>query len=71
VSKLDLILSDIFMLSDTEKLQIVDKVLASLHPVNKGVDAAWAQEAEERVNAFTKGNIETIETKEIFEKYDT
>ena len=71
MSKLDLILSDIFMLSDTEKLQIVDKVLASLHPVNKGVDAAWAQEAEERVNAFTKGNIETIETKEIFEKYDT
>ena len=68
--KLDSILSDIFMLSDAEKLLIVDKTLTSLHPVNKGVDAAWAQEAEERVNAFTKGNIETIETKEIFEKYD-
>jgi len=70
VSKLNSILSDIATLSDTEKLQIVDKVLTSLHPVNKGVDAAWAQEAEERVNAFNEGNISTVDEKEIFEKYD-
>ncbi len=70
MSKLNSILSDIATLSDTEKLQIVDKVLTSLHPVNKGVDAAWAQEAEERVNAFNEGNISTVDEKEIFEKYD-
>ena len=66
----DKILVDILTLKAEEKLQLVEKILTSLHPVNKGVDAAWAHEAEERVTAFNDGNVHTINEKDIFEKYD-
>ena len=67
---IDKIFADILALNKDEKLKLVDQILTSLHPLNKGVDAAWAEEAEERVKAFEAGNIYEVDAQETFAKYD-
>ncbi|MCF6244977.1 MAG: addiction module protein [Sulfurovum sp.] len=66
---IDSILSDMATLSEREKLQLVDKILLSVQPINKGVDAAWSHEAEERVKAFDAENISIVEAQDVLEKY--
>ena len=66
----DKILVDALALSPKEKLQLVEQILTSLHPVNKGVDSVWAQEADERVVAFNAGNVHAVESQKVFEKYN-
>jgi hypothetical protein len=66
---LDSIYSDIATLSDVEKLQLIDKLLISMHPVNKGVEAVWENEAEERLSAFSEGRVPVIDEKNILQKY--
>ena len=67
---LDNILSDVLALNTTDKLHLVDKILTSLQPVNKGVEASWEEEAEERVTAHKQGHISDIDAQEVFAKYD-
>lgn len=65
----DKILSDISTLTSTEKLQLVDKILTSLHPINKGVDINWGKEAEKRIEAHDDEQIVAIKENEVLEKY--
>jgi len=67
---IDKILANILVLKKEEKLYLVEQILTSLHPVNKGVDAAWAEEAEERVKAFESGNVHEVNLQDAFAKYD-
>jgi len=67
---IDKILENVLALKKEEKLHLVEQILTSLHPVNKGVDAAWAEEAEERVTAFDAGNVHEVDAQETFAKYD-
>ena len=67
---IDKILVDVLTLKKEEKLHLVEQILTSLHPVNKGVDAAWAKEADERVAAFNAGNVHEVEAQDVFEKYN-
>lgn len=67
---IDKILANVLALKRDEKLQLVEQILISLHPLNKGVDATWAEEAEERVKAFEAGNIHEVDAQETFAKYD-
>ena len=66
----DKILVDVLALNSTDKLQLVDKILISLNPVNKGVEATWEEEAEERVTAHKHGHVAAIDAHEVFSKYD-
>lgn len=66
---MDEIFSDILPLSHTDKLLLVDRILASLYPANKGVEAIWKDEAEERLEAYGQGDISTADEKDIFIKY--
>lgn len=65
----DKILVDILALNSHEKVQLIDKILASLHPVNKGVDAVWEEEAKERLVAFDEGRVPTVDEKDVLLKY--
>jgi len=69
MSTTDNILVDVLALNTTDKLQLIDQILASLHPVNKGVDAVWEDEAEERLSAFDEGRVPSLDEKDVFEKY--
>ena len=42
------------------RTQLVDKLLRSLHPVQKEIDKLWAEEAEKRVEEIKSGQVKTI-----------
>ena len=69
MSMINNILSDVSTLTSSEKLQLVDKILISLSPNNKGVDIVWGNEAEERLTAKDNGDISTIDEKDLFSRY--
>jgi len=50
------------------KTQLVDKLLRSLHPVQKEIDKLWAVEAEKRVEEIKSGKVKTIPGDEVFKK---
>lgn len=64
------ILLDVLALKSEEKLALIDKVLTSLHPVNKGVDNTWSEEVDERVKTFNDGHIPATDEQDVFAKYD-
>ncbi len=66
---IDKIVSTILPLTSMQKLELVDQVLASIYPVNNGAEEIWKNEADERVEAYEKGYISTIDEKELFSKY--
>ena len=70
MSMTDKILVDVLALNSHEKIQLVEQVLASLNPSNKGVDATWAEEAEERVTAHAQGHVSAIDAQDVFAKYE-
>jgi len=55
------------------KTTLVEKILNSLHPTQKEIDALWIKEAEKRVKEIKSGKVKTIPGdkvfKEIHEKY--
>ena len=69
MSMINDILSEVSTLTSSEKLQIVDKILTSISPNNKGVNVVWGKEAEERLVAKDNGDILTIDEKDLFSKY--
>ncbi|MBI5236386.1 MAG: addiction module protein [Deltaproteobacteria bacterium] len=50
------------------RAQLVDKLLRSLHPVQKKIDELWATEAEQRVEEIKSGKVKTIPGDEVFKK---
>jgi len=69
MSIIDEIFSKVSLLSAKEKLELVDKILISLQPVNSGVDAVWDEEAKERVIAHKEGHVPTIDEETLLKKY--
>lgn len=63
------ILSDVSTLTSREKLQLIDKILTSISPNNKGVNIVWGNEAEERRIAKERGDILTVDAKDLFSRY--
>ncbi len=62
------ILQDSLSLPPTERAALIERLLASLDsPARQHIDALWAEEAEDRLEAFERGDIPTIAAKEVFE----
>ena len=56
-------------LSPEERLELVDDLLASLDEVDPAIDSLWAREAEERLAAYRRGEIEAVPLQEVLAKY--
>ena len=69
MSTIDKILSDMSSLNADEKLQLVDKVLTSFYPNNKGVEQEWERESEERIRSYEKGSLPTLNATDVLSKY--
>jgi len=52
-----------------DKLQLVEKILTSLNPIDKKIEAIWADEVEARLDAYDKGLLSTVSAKDVFAKY--
>lgn len=50
------------------KTTLVEKILNSLHPSQKEIDALWAKEAEKRVKEIKTGKVKTITGDKVFKE---
>ncbi|CAA6804285.1 MAG: Unknown protein [uncultured Sulfurovum sp.] len=69
MSNIDKILLEALALESTEKLQLIDKILASFYVENKGVESVWNDEVEERIGTYENGNLPEIHEADTFAKY--
>ena len=52
------------------KTALIEKILNSIHPVQKDVDEEWIEEVEERVREIKVGNIQLISGDEVFKEVE-
>ena len=50
------------------KIQLIDKLLQSIQPINIEIDKLWADEAEKRIQEIKCGKVNTISGEEVFNK---
>lgn len=49
-----------------ERARVAERLLSSLEPSLSEIDQLWAQEAEDRVDAYERGEIEAIPADDVF-----
>ncbi len=57
-------------LSPSERLQLVETILATLDKPDPEITAAWASEAEDRLAAYKRGEILAVSEVEVFGDLD-
>ncbi len=56
-------------LPPAERAELADRLLTSLEAApDRRIDELWAQEAEDRLDAFERGEIKTVSAKVVFDK---
>jgi len=63
------ILNEISPLKPLDKLQLIDKILASLNQSSSSIDEIWAKESEARVHAYDRGLVSVVNEDDVFGKY--
>lgn len=56
-------------LSPDERMDLVDQILDTLDERDNSLDLQWAQEAESRLAAYRRGEVQAITLNEIIAKY--
>ncbi len=65
------VLKEVLALPPAERAELVEQILRSLDPpTRQRIDELWAEEAEERIDAFDRGEIKTISAKKVFDEID-
>ena len=67
-TKTDELISMVESLPVDLKTMLVEKILNSLHPSQKEIDALWAKEAEKRVDEIKTGKVKTIPGDAVFKE---
>ncbi|KAF3978162.1 MAG: addiction module protein [Methylococcales symbiont of Iophon sp. n. MRB-2018] len=65
----NMILDQALELSATERAIVAEKLLFSLDSPDSKIDDIWAKEANSRVEAYKKGEIEAVPAEKVFAKY--
>ncbi len=60
------ILQEALALAPAERAVLVDALTSSLDPPDPGIDAAWAEEAEDRLRAYRAGELEAVPAEQVF-----
>lgn len=65
------ILAEALKLPPVERAELVENLLSSFEfHSRENIDALWAQEAENRIDGFERGEIAAIPAKEVFEEIE-
>jgi putative addiction module component (TIGR02574 family) len=65
------ILAEALELPPMERAELVENLLSSFEfQSRKATDALWAHEAEDRIDAFDRGEMTAIPAKEVFAEID-
>ena len=62
------ILQDLLKLTPLEKANIIDILLKSLDEPDAEMDKLWAEEAENRIDGYERGEVKSISSDEFFER---
>ena len=65
----DNIYKEALTLKPSEKAQLIDKLISSLDRSDKEIDKLWAEEAEDRIDAYDQGKIKAISLEKVLQKY--
>jgi putative addiction module component (TIGR02574 family) len=57
-------------LPPSDRLQLVETILASLDKPDAEISAAWAKEAEDRFVAFQRGQLQVVDESDVFGDLD-
>ncbi len=63
------IINQTLELSSNERASVAEKLLASLDVSDANINSIWAKEADARVEAYNRGEIEVVSAEEVFKKY--
>ena len=65
------ILQEALALTPEDRAELVDGLLASLQlPRDPEIDELWMREAEERLNAYDRGELKAVPAEEVFARID-
>ena len=53
-----------------DRAAVAEKLLSSLDTPDPAIDALWAKEAEARIDAYERGEMETVSGEDVFGKYE-
>ena len=53
-----------------DRAAVAEKLLSSLDTPDPAIDALWAKEAEARIDAYERGEMETVSVEDVFGKYE-
>lgn len=63
------ILAEALELSPIERAELVEQLLSSFEfPHKKSIDEVWAEEVEDRIDAYEKGDITSTSAKDVFDR---
>jgi putative addiction module component (TIGR02574 family) len=57
-------------LPPSERLQLIETILATLDKPDPDIEAAWATEAEDRLSAYRRGELAAVDEREVFGDLD-
>lgn len=57
-------------LAPSDRLQLVETILATLDKPDPEISAAWSAEAEDRLAAYRRGELEVVDEGEVFGDLD-
>ena len=66
---INLVVNQALELTVSERFNVIEKLLASLDMPDTSIDAIWGKEADVRIEAYEKGEIEAVPVREVFKKY--
>jgi putative addiction module component (TIGR02574 family) len=63
------VLADALELPPVERAELVEEILSSFDfPLRREIDALWAREAEDRLDAYVRGDLKTQSAGDVFEE---
>ncbi len=63
------VLAEALKLPPIERAELVERILASFGFADRGsIDGAWAEEVEDRIDAYDKGELTARPASEVFER---
>jgi putative addiction module component (TIGR02574 family) len=65
----DIIYKEASTLSPFEKAKLIDKLISSLDKPDKEIDGLWAEEVEDRIDAYDKGKLKSVTFEKVLQKY--
>jgi len=66
---LDSVLQEALTLNPAEQAELIDKLLSNLDKFDRGIDKAWANEAENRLDAYERGELKSVSLETVLMKY--